>query len=97
MTVVNWSPDSRWIVTGARDNMIRVFDIETGSIVCKPLTGHTNTPTMLAFRPSSVQRDLEVVSGKHVCLTYAIVGPTVVDRAWRNCSCAEQEQPDTTT
>jgi len=67
--VVNWSPDSKWIVTGAWDNTIRVFDVETGSLVCKPLIGHTSIPTMLAFHSSSLRHDLEVVSGKPACLT----------------------------
>ena len=66
--VVNWSPDSKWIVTGARDNTIRVFDVETGSLVCKPLIGHTGIPAMLAFRSSSPRHDLEVVSGMTACL-----------------------------
>jgi WD40 repeat protein len=66
--VVNWSPDSKWIVTGARDNTIRVFDVETGSLVCKPLTGHTSVPSMLTLRSSSLHHDVEVVSGKRVCL-----------------------------
>jgi len=51
--VVNWSPDSKWIVTGARDNTIRVLDVDTGSLVCKPLTGHTSIPSMLTFRSPS--------------------------------------------
>jgi WD40 repeat protein len=74
VTVVNWSPDSKMIVTGSRDNTIRVFDVETGSIVCKPLTGHTSTPTMLAFRSSPLHHDLEVVSGENICLTCAVIG-----------------------
>jgi WD40 repeat protein len=61
--IVNWSPDSKWIVTGAWDNTICVFDVETGSLVCKPLTGHTRTPTMLAFRSSLLHHDIEAVSG----------------------------------
>ena len=67
MRVVNWSSDSKWIVTGARDNTIRVFDVETGSPVCKPLTGHSSVPSMLTLR-SSLHHDVEVVSGKRVCL-----------------------------
>lgn len=68
MRVVNWSPDSKWIVTGARDNTIRVFDVETGSLVCKPLTGHTSIPTLLTFRPCSLHHGVEAVSGKRDCL-----------------------------
>ena len=68
MRVVNWSSDSKWIVTGALDNTIRVFNVETGSLVCKPLTGHANIPTMLTFRSSSLHHDVDVVSGKRVGL-----------------------------
>jgi WD40 repeat protein len=64
--VVKWSPDSKWIATGARDNTIRVFDVETSSLVCKPLMGHTSIPTMITFRSSSLHNDVEVVSGKRV-------------------------------
>lgn len=66
--VVNWSPDSKWIVTGAQGNTIRIFDVETGSLVCKPLTGHTSIPTMLTFRSSLLHHEVEAVSGKRVCL-----------------------------
>ena len=66
--VITWSPDSKWIITGARDNTIRVFDVETGSLTCKPLTGHTSIPTMLAFRSFLLHDIVEVVSSKRVCL-----------------------------
>jgi len=61
--IVNWSSDSKWIVTGAWDNRIRVFDVETGSLVCNPLAGHTSFLTMLAFRSSLLRHDIEAVSG----------------------------------
>jgi WD40 repeat protein len=62
--IVNWSPDSKWIVTGASDNTIRVFDVETGALVCKPLAGRsTDIPTMVAFRSSSLHQGIEAVSG----------------------------------
>jgi WD40 repeat protein len=62
---INWSSDSRRIVTGALDNTIRVFDVETGSLVCKPLTGSTDAPIALAFGSSSLHHDTdsEVISG----------------------------------
>ena len=66
--VVNWSSDSKGIVTGADDNTIRVFDVETGSLICKPLTGHTSIPTMLTFRSLLLNHGVEVVSGKRICL-----------------------------
>jgi WD40 repeat protein len=63
--VINWSSDSRRIVTGALDNTIRVFDVETGSLVCGPLTGHTEAPIVLAFGSSSLHNDIDsvVISG----------------------------------
>jgi hypothetical protein len=51
--------------------MIRVFDVETGSLVCKPLTGHTSIPTMLAFRSSLLHHDMEAVSGMQLVLLLA--------------------------
>lgn len=72
-SVVYWSPDSKKILIGAWDNTIRVFDVETGTMVYKPLIGHTRIPIMLAIH-SSPHHDLKIVSGKHaVCLTCAVL------------------------
>jgi WD40 repeat protein len=60
---VNWSPDSQRIVTAALDNRIRLFDVETGTPLGEPLTGHVNTPTVVAFRSSLLHHGLEVISG----------------------------------
>jgi len=60
---VNWSPDSQRIVTAALDNGIRLFDVETGTPLGEPLTGHVNTPTVVAFRSSLLPHSLEVISG----------------------------------
>jgi WD40 repeat protein len=63
---VNWSPDSKKIVTAALDNLIRVFDVETGTLVCEPLSGHKSTLTSVSFRlfPGfSHDDEPEVVSG----------------------------------
>ena len=74
--VVNWSPDSRTIVTGALDNAIRFFDVETGTRLCEPLRGHTNAPTAVAFRPSLHNQDLEVISGgRHLLFLLSSVDP----------------------
>ena len=32
--IINWSSDSKIIVSGALDNVIRVFDVETGISLC---------------------------------------------------------------
>jgi WD40 repeat protein len=61
--VVNWSPDSKRIISGALDNVIRVFDVETGTLLCEPLTGHKNNLTALSSRPSLQGGEPEVVSG----------------------------------
>jgi WD40 repeat protein len=61
--VVNWSPDSKRIIAGSLDNVIRVFDVETGALVCEPLTGHKNNLTALSSRPSLQGGETEVVSG----------------------------------
>jgi WD40 repeat protein len=60
---VNWSPDSQKIVTAALDNRIRLFDVATGTPLGEPLTGHVNTPTVVAFRSCLVHHGLEVISG----------------------------------
>jgi WD40 repeat protein len=64
---VNWSPDSKKIVTGALDNLIRVFDVETGTLVCEPLSGHKSTLTSVSFRLFSNDDEPGVVSGA-LCL-----------------------------
>ncbi|KAF8836569.1 WD40 repeat-like protein [Paxillus ammoniavirescens] len=37
-----FSPDGTKLASGHRDNMIRVFDVETGELVLGPMEGHTN-------------------------------------------------------
>jgi WD40 repeat protein len=61
--VVNWSPDSKRIISGALDNAIRIFDVETGTLLCEPLTGHKNNLTALSLRPPLQGDEPEVVSG----------------------------------
>ncbi|KAI9459860.1 hypothetical protein BJY52DRAFT_1364640 [Lactarius psammicola] len=59
---VNWSPDSKKIVTAAEDYLIRVFDVETGTLICEPLSGHKSTLTSVRFRSSSKGDEPEVLS-----------------------------------
>ncbi len=48
---VAFSPDSRYILTGSRDNIARIFDLETGNV--RELVGHTNIIWGTAFSPDS--------------------------------------------
>jgi WD40 repeat protein len=41
------TPDSKWVVTGGGDNIVKVWSIETGNI--KTLYGHINTITSVAI------------------------------------------------
>lgn len=63
MRIVNWSSDSKMIVTGALDNVIRIFDVETGIPLCEPLMGHKDYLRSLSFRSSLHGDEPEVVSG----------------------------------
>ena len=63
MRVVNWSPDSKWIISGAVDNVIRIFDVETGALLCEPLTGHKGNPSAVSFRSSRQGGEPEAISG----------------------------------
>jgi WD40 repeat protein len=49
VTSMTFAPDSRHILTGSRDNIARVIDVETGEI--RELTGHTNIIWGTAFSP----------------------------------------------
>jgi WD40 repeat protein len=61
--VVNWSPDSKWIISGAMDNAIRIFDVETGALLCEPLTGHKGNPSAVSLRSSRQGDEPEAISG----------------------------------
>jgi hypothetical protein len=45
---VAWSPDGRWILTGAKDNTARLWDANTGTAL-RTLGGHTNSVLTVAF------------------------------------------------
>lgn len=60
---VNWSADSKKVVTAALDNLVRVFDVETGTLICEPLSGHKSTLTSVAFRSFLNGDEPEVLSG----------------------------------
>ena len=61
--LVSWSPDSKKIVCASLDNVIRIFDVETSTLLCEPLTGHKNNLTSLSMRLSLHSGDEEVISG----------------------------------
>ena len=48
---VAFSPDGRHIVSGSRDETIRVWDAQTGGQVGNPLQGHTSSVNSVAFSP----------------------------------------------
>ena len=69
MRLVNWSPDSKRNVTAALDNVIRIFDFETGILLCEPLIAHKSNLTGLSMRPSLYSDDPELVSGVYNLLS----------------------------
>ncbi|KAG2490271.1 hypothetical protein HYH03_011225 [Edaphochlamys debaryana] len=46
-----WSPDGKTLASGGRDELIRLWDAETGRHIGK-LEGHTNNVNCLAFHPN---------------------------------------------
>ena len=49
---VAWSPDNRWIATGASDSSVRVWDANAGELE-ERLTGHTGVLTSVDWSPDS--------------------------------------------
>jgi WD40 repeat protein/class 3 adenylate cyclase len=58
VNTVSWSPDGRWIATGAGDSSVRVWGAETGQLE-ERLVGHTGVVVTVDWSPDS-QR---IVSG----------------------------------
>jgi WD40 repeat protein len=48
---VAFSPDGQHVVSGSRDDTIRVWDAKTGEIAAGPFAGHTNRVNSAAFSP----------------------------------------------
>ena len=48
---VGYSPSGTRVVTGSRDKTIRIWDVESGSVVGEPLTGHTDSVCSVAYSP----------------------------------------------
>ncbi|THU94499.1 hypothetical protein K435DRAFT_860458 [Dendrothele bispora CBS 962.96] len=51
VTSVAYSPDGRHIVSGSRDNTVRIWDSQTGQPVGQPLQGHTDYVWSVAYSP----------------------------------------------
>ena len=49
---VSWSPDGRWIATGAGDSSVRIWDAATGTLE-ERLLGHTGVVTTVDWSPDS--------------------------------------------
>ncbi|KAJ7306929.1 WD40 repeat-like protein [Mycena albidolilacea] len=58
---VAFSPDGSHIVSGSRDNTVRIWDSKTGADVSAPFTGHTERVTSVAFSPDGSH----IVSGSY--------------------------------
>src|SRR5262249_22715574 len=53
VNVIAFSPDSRRLVSGGEDRIVRVWDVETGE--CQELPGHTETVYAAAFHPGGTR------------------------------------------
>ncbi len=54
VSCVAWSPDGKWLATGATDKLIRVWNVATGKIEHE-LAGHTGTIWSLAWSPDGTR------------------------------------------
>ncbi|KAI5115832.1 hypothetical protein M0805_001517 [Coniferiporia weirii] len=49
---VAYSPDGRYIVSGSRDELLRIWDAQTGSTVGGPLMGHSGSVLSVSYSPN---------------------------------------------
>ena len=76
ITTISFSNDGLKVVSGSEDNIVRIWDIITNSIILN-LYGHTNVVSSTAFNYNG----LKVVSGSWdntVCIWDAIVGTVLL-------------------
>ena len=50
INAVAFSPDNRWLASGGKDNVIKIWDLATGNIL-RTLYGHTSNVNALAVSP----------------------------------------------
>jgi WD40 repeat protein len=48
---LSYSPDGQHVISSSFDKTIRIWDVETGTAVGKPLEGHTEGVTTVAYSP----------------------------------------------
>ena len=58
---VGCSPNGTRVVTGSQDKTIRIWDVESGSVVGEPLTGHTSSVDSVAYSPDGRR----IISGSY--------------------------------
>ncbi|KAJ7108137.1 hypothetical protein C8R44DRAFT_884905 [Mycena epipterygia] len=63
VTCVAFSPDGKRVVSGGRDQTVRVWNATTGAVVAGPLRGHTDAIESVAYSPDSKR----IVSGSRDC------------------------------
>ncbi|KAJ6528417.1 WD40-repeat-containing domain protein, partial [Mycena capillaripes] len=74
---VVFSPDGARIASGSHDNMIRVWNANTGNAIIKPIKGHTDWVQSVAFSPNGEY----IVSGsddRTICVWNAKTGKAVM-------------------
>jgi len=49
---LSWSPDGRWLATGASNGSVRLWDAETGAPLSKPVRANRNVVNGVAFNPA---------------------------------------------
>jgi WD40 repeat protein len=80
---LDWSPDGRWIVAGAKNKSIYVYDAATGDLA-QTVGGSGDLVTALAWSPDG-SRLASVAGGQLVSLgtNQSVTGPDMRVRLWR--------------
>ena len=72
VTKVAWSPNGNWLLTGSRDQMIKMYDVRSMKELCS-LKGHYKEITCLQWHP--FQESVFVSGGMDGTILYWNVGP----------------------